>query len=379
MDKLKLFFVFLCLNAILFKGNAQEIKAENKSIFGQTKLVIVGNAQADYSYTKDENGFGNVAFKPIFLWSLSDNLFIESELEVATDGGATEVLLEYANMVYFVNNNLALHFGRFLPKFGSFRGKYMEGFLNRFPNNPVGFGDGGIGPMAETGFGLQGGAQLGKVDINYDFYITNGPHLLAGNVDAPDEAGQFDYESFSENNKNKAIGGRFGILPLYDSSLELGFSFQHANKTGDTGSSLENVKVDMYAVDINYLKNIEAISSNIKLLGEWKKLDAGDAFYENFEGENGGEYTFKNSSTAFYVQASVRPTGASSNLVNNLEFAGRYSEFNTPKEAVWGGGLRKQAAFSVNYWLGWNRVFKLSYQNQTNIHNALIAQLVYGF
>lgn len=378
MDKLKLLFVFLCLNVFIFKTVAQETKSVNKSIFGQTKLVIVGNAQADYTYNKDENAFGNVAFKPIFLWSLSDKLFIESEIEIATGDGAVEVVLEYANMVYFLNNNLAIHFGRFLPKFGSYRGKYMEGYFNRFPNNPVGFGDGGIGPMVETGIGLQGGAEIGKATINYDFYISNGPQLLPGNLDAPDEAGQFEYEAYKENNKDKAIGGRIGILPLYDSSLELGLSFQHAAKTGDSGTSLENVKVDMYAVDLSYFKSIEAISSNLKILGEWKSLNAGDAYFQDFE-SGSGNYTFKNKSTAYYVQASIRPSGATSDFVNNLEFAGRYSEFDTPKEALWGGGLKKQTAFSLNYWLGWNRVFKVSYQMQDNQPNSLIAQLVYGF
>lgn len=378
MNKIKLFLVFLCLNVFLFKSMAQESNTENKSIFGQTKLVIVGNAQADYFYNKDGNGFGNIAFKPIFLWSLSDKLFLESELEIGTGDGTVDVVLEYVNMVYFVNNNLALHFGRFLPKFGSYRGKDMEGFLNRFPTDPIGFGDGGIGPMTETGFGAQGGAQIGEAIINYDFYLSNGPHLLPGNIGAPDEAGQFDYESYKENNKNKAIGGRFGILPFSDASLELGFSFQHADKTGDTGSSIENVKVNMYDIDVSYFKNIEAISSNLRLLGEWKKLDAGAAFYENFN-TSGENYTFKNSSTSFYVLASVRPTDASSNFINDLEFSGRYSEFNTPKDALWGGGIKKQTAFSVNYWLGWNRVLKLSYQIQDIQPNAFIAQLVYGF
>ena len=119
-----------------------------------------------------------MAFKPIFLWHLSDKLFIESELEVATDEGDVEVVLEYVNMVYFINNNLAVHFGRFLPKFGSYRGKYMEGFLNRFPTDPVGFGDGGIGAMTETGLGLQGGADIGNLMINYDFYVSNGPNYF---------------------------------------------------------------------------------------------------------------------------------------------------------------------------------------------------------
>ncbi len=376
MKNVKLLFCLLFLASLSLKSIAQNT-TENKSFFGNTKLVVVGNSQADYYFNKDENAFGNIAFKPIFLWSLSDRLFMESELELATDEGSVEVVLEYVNMVYFINNNLTIHFGRFLPKFGSYRGKYMEGFLNRFATDPVGFGDGGIGPMTETGVGLQGGANLGKARINYDFYVTNGPQIMPGSIDAPDEAGQFNYEAYKENNKNKAIGGRFGILPFSDASLELGLSFQHADKTGDIGTGLEGVNVDMYAIDLNYFRNIAALSSTIRFMGEWKKLDAGSADYENFD--TGGTYTFNNSSTAYYLQASIRPIGAASRFISNLEVSGRYSQFDTPKGAVWGGGVKEQMAYSLNYWLGWNRLLKFSYQTQTDQLNTFNMQLVYGF
>src|SRR5215471_18863203 len=124
MKKAKLLIWLFFLPIFILNSSAQGTTQNNSSL-GDTKFVVVGNAQADYVSSKDSNGFGNVAFKPIFLWSLSDKLFIESELEVSTDSGSVEVLLEYANMVYFVNNNLTFHFGRFLPKFGSYRGKYM--------------------------------------------------------------------------------------------------------------------------------------------------------------------------------------------------------------------------------------------------------------
>ncbi len=376
MRYVKVFFTISFLGILSSQSFAQD-NAQSKPLFGDTKLVIVGNAQADYYYNKDENGIGNIAFKPIFLWSLSDKLFIESEMEIPTDEGSVELVLEYVNMVYFVNNNLTLHFGRFLPKFGGYRGKFGEAFLNRFPNDPVGFGDGGIGAMTETGFGAQGGANLGKTRINYDFYLTNGPQLLAGSADAPDEAGQFEYEAYRENNNNKAIGGRFGFLPLSDASLEVGLSFQHADKTGDIGTNLENVKVDMFAVDLNYVHLITPLNSTLRVLGEWKKLDAGKADYVDYE--NGGTYTFDNSSTAYYILAAIRPTGSSSPFFSNLELAGRYSQFDTPKGAVWGGGLRTQTAVGLNYWLGWNRVLKFSYQTQTDESDTFIAQLVYGF
>jgi hypothetical protein len=265
-----------------------------------------------------------------------------------------------------------------LPKYGSYRGKFGEAFLNRFPTDPTGFGDGGIGPMTEMGLGLQGGTQLGSAKINYDFYLSNGPQLLTGSEEAPDEAGQFEYEAYLDNNKNKAFGGRAGILPFSNSSLELGFSFEHAGQTGDQGSEVQNTKADMYALDLNYFKHIEPLKSTIRLLGEWKKMNVGKVNYPDFE-TGTGTYTFDNNSTAYYVQASLRPTTDGKEFISNLEFAVRYSQFDTPKKAIWGGGKKTRTSFGMDYWLRWNGVLKLAYQLEKNEPDLFIGQLVYGF
>jgi hypothetical protein len=118
---------------------------------GSNKFAVFGNAEAVYVSNKDQKNFTGINFKPIFLWRISDKLFVEAETEIETGGGEVEFGLEYANMCYQVNRYLVLHAGRFLPKFGAYRGRFAEGFLNRFATNPAGFGDGGIGASVETG------------------------------------------------------------------------------------------------------------------------------------------------------------------------------------------------------------------------------------
>jgi hypothetical protein len=342
---------------------------------GQTKLTIVGNAQVDYISDSTQSQFGNLAFKPIFLVSLSDRLFLEAELEVATGSEGVELVLEYANMVYFANRYLTFHAGRFLPKFGAYRGRFGEAYLQRFANSPVGFGDGGIGSMIETGVGLQGGAQLGASKINYDLYVTNGPQLLTG---SPEEAGQFEYEAYAANNKKKSVGGRFGFLPFSNSSLEVGYSFQHKSGTGDRGTIYENTSFTAQAFDLNYFKTLEEIKSQIRVVGEYKTLNVGQ---QNYDDGTGTSFTFDNKSTAYYIQGSVRPTEVTSEFFRNLELAVRYSEFNTPQGALWyadGQHLRTQTAIGINYWYRWNGVFKMSYQKQNGVE-GFYAQLVYGF
>ena len=99
---------------------------------GQNKFTVLGDAEAKYTATSGESGFGDINFKPIFLWKISDKLFVESEIEIETGDGQVDVGLEYANMCYMVNPYLILHAGRFLPKFGAYRGRMGEAFINKF-------------------------------------------------------------------------------------------------------------------------------------------------------------------------------------------------------------------------------------------------------
>jgi hypothetical protein len=339
---------------------------------GQNKFAIFGNAEMTFVSNKNTVQFGDVNFKPIFLWRISDKLFVEAEPEFETGEGSLNIGLEYANMCLFVNDYLTLHAGRFLPKFGAYRGRMGEGFINRFPTDPVGFGDGGIGAMNEVGFGAQGGFGVGDVKFNYDLYVSNGPILLT----EPENAGQFDYESYIGNNKGKAVGGRVGFLPLSNSSVEIGFSFQSKSNTGDAGSPYENVGLQMQAVDFNYYGHIVPLQSDVRLIGEWKHQKADQATYFD---STGASFTFDNSPSAYYITGTIRPVHVHNQFIHNLELAARYSEFKRPVDAPWGGDDTHQLALSLDYWLHWNCLIKLTYQDQKDELKTFYAQVVFGF
>lgn len=339
---------------------------------GQNRFAIFGNAEMTFATSKGTANFGDVNFKPIFLWRISDKLFMEAEPEFETGEGSLDIGLEYANMCFIVNKYLTLHAGRFLPKFGAYRGRMGEGFINRYATDPVGFGDGGIGAMNEVGFGAQGGFGTGDAKINYELYVSNGPVLLTD----PENAGQFDYESYVGNNKSKAIGGRLGILPLTNSSLELGFSFQNKLKTGDTNTPYENVALHMQAIDLNYYGHINPMKSDVRLTAEWKHQKTDNVTYYKTDSTT---YTFNNSPSAYYINGSIRPSHLHNTILHNLELAARYSEFKTPLDAPWGGGNTHQFALSLDYWLKWNSLVKLTYQTEKDEPNAFYAQVVFGF
>lgn len=350
---------------------AASLSAQSQST-GQNKFVVLGNAEAVYHTTKGESSFGDVNFKPIFLWKISDKVFAEAEAEIETGDGEAALGLEYANMCYMVNPYLILHAGRFLPKFGSYRGKMGEAFVDRFATRPTGFGDGGIGSMNETGIGAQGGFPMGDLKVNYDFYISNGPALLTD----PENAGQFEYEAYVANNKHTAIGGRFAILPFSNSSLELGYSFLSKSKSGDAGSLYENTSLNMQAIDLNYFHNITGIKSTIRVIGEMKHQNVGNQTYTK---EDQSQYTFNNVSTAYYGCVAIRPSLSDDKFLRNLELAGRYSYFKRPADAPWGGANISEFETALDYWLKWNCVVKLSYMKQKEMGDEYFAQFVFGF
>ena len=136
----------LRLLTFLFGMGVMQLSAqaqnENESprLFGNSKFMLTGNAEVKYTNDTATSNFGDLAFKPIFLWHLTDKLFIEAETEIGTGPDGVELVMEYANMCYFVNDYLTIHGGRFLPKFGAYRGRLGESFVDRFAINPVGFG-----------------------------------------------------------------------------------------------------------------------------------------------------------------------------------------------------------------------------------------------
>ncbi len=349
---------------------------ESPRNFGANKMLVTGHGTFSYATDSSTSNFGDAAFSVKFLTKLSDRLFIEPEIEIETGDGEASFGLEQLNLVYIVSPKMMIHAGRFLPKFGAYRGRLGEDFINRFPNNPVGYGDGGIGPMVETGLGIMGGLPLGSAKMNYDIWIADGPQLLTDE----ENAGQFEYESFGDNNKNKAIGGHLGLLPFSNSSLEIGFSYYNAAKTGDhLDPDFEKIGVNMMAFDLNYFKSINPIKSTIRLMGEWKQQTVDKADYILLDSIGPVTYTFDNTANAMYGAFLIRPTGSGSSIVRNVEVGYRYAQYETPDDAPWGGGTRTQSAFTLDYWLKWNSVLKLTYVQQKDVPDMFMAQLVYGF
>ncbi len=332
----------------------------------KTQFMIRGYGHSGLNYQEingeKEATYIGTAFSPIFLFKHSDRLLFEAELEFELENGEVVVGFEYADFNYVLNKYAIIRAGKFLLPFGTFVERLHPAWINRFSNMPLGFGHDGITPMAGIGIELRGAIPIGGAKINYSVYSTNGPTLKDGSLD-PSEAGMLMFDNFEDNNNNKAIGGRIGILPFSNSSVELGFS-AYSGKVGSEGDSLyENVGATLYATDFSFVRQISPIKGTVDIKAQLNTSAVDQANYYDIEPGDTipTAYTFDNRSQAWFAQLSYRPSMLNNNVLRNFEIIGRYSVFNAPEGAEWEQNAT-QITFGLNYWLSWRSLIKVSYQ-----------------
>jgi hypothetical protein len=114
----------------------------------------------------------------------------------------------------------------------------------------------------------------------------------------------------------------------------------------------------MFAVDLNFVKNINPIQVNIK--GQYSSAMVTDM---NYAADTVGTmYTFKNSTSTYFAQLSLRPSKSKNKILRNFEVAFRYVNYTAPKQSMWGQNYN-EVNFSLDYWLSWRTVLKLGYES----------------
>lgn len=325
---------------------------------GKSKFLLRGYAHSGLQVSDEEFSFVGGSFNPVFLYKQSDRLLFESELELELVGGETELGVEYANMSYLLSKNITFRAGKLLVPFGIYIPNLHPAWVNKFATAPLGVGHDGIIPSSDIGLELRGGSYVGNLKVNYSIYAINGSQLNDGE-DEPEEAGVLHHAVFPDNNKGKTIGGRIGLFPFSNSSLELGVSGMYG-KVGARESEFEDINAKHIAFDLSYVKNVQSINSVIDVKGQWSGTFVDEANYPDHE--NPDDFiTFENSSTAWFAQLSIRPALVENKFIRNLEFAGRYSELNTPEGSEWEVD-ETQIEIGMNYWLDWRTLFKVSYR-----------------
>ena len=199
------------------------------------KWHLAGYATTSYKTTNAEtvhNSFRVGQFNPVFHFQFKDIILFESEFEFTVgDDGKTTLNLEYTTLDLLFSDFAALAAGKFLSPIGQFQERLHPGWINKLPDPPAGYGHGGVQPLSEVGVMLRGGFEINPL-VNYAIFVGNGPRFELENG----ELSKLELEGFgTDNNHNKSIGGRIGILPL--PYLEIGGSFMTAEAEGLPGTS----------------------------------------------------------------------------------------------------------------------------------------------
>jgi hypothetical protein len=320
--------------------------------FVSNKTTVTSGGISEISRTNSLADADHYEFSPMLLWRHGQKFLLE--FEPSFDGNSLGV--NWADISYFAAPGVIIRAGYLVIPFGTYNKRLAAGWIDKLPTDPAGVAD--IPPGSDFGIEVEGGLPLGNMKWNYDISLTNGLELL------PD--GELQSAGITDNNKNKTITGRLGLLPFSNSSLEVGVSGLLGTAGDDNNPSLSGVKTRMYAVDLNYVKLFNPVLVNIK--GQYNYTHIDRATY--VKATDSSNYTFDNNTSSYFAQVSLRPTGADSKLVKNLEAAFRIGNFITPRNSLWGqrsdlieGGLL--------YWINWRTVLKFGYQYSKSDSRAL--------
>lgn len=379
--ELQNFFISLVGIAFSLGCLTPEINAQNDStgtivhnspLGGSEKFLLAGEAFTTWQTTKIQglpstNSFGNDPDYPMGLMlmplvKLTDRLFLDAQIQVNANpgpGGGTDVGLNEAIIYYRLTPEINLFAGDFQPRTGLYEG-ILDDFTNRYGSAPIGMG---ISALTEPGVGVQGGIQLGYSKLLYQLFVANGPQLVVDSSGA--QNGQLNYDNYSDNNNNKAVGGEIGLLPFSNSTLELGVSGQYTPHTGNAGSLLENVSNTTYAAYINYYHIFNPLM--IRLQGQYEYSQTeGYNLYTNTSDTAILVPTFTNQMSGWFGGLTFRLSGSSNTFVSNLELAGRFGQLTLPKGVAWGSTHpENQTTICLTYWFTWKTPLNLVYDIYT--------------
>ena len=318
-------------------------------------LGMVSNQKSKTNTIGDPDNF---EFSPMLLWRHGDKFLMEFEPSFTAGG----IGVNWADVHYFVAPGLIIRAGYMVLPFGTYSKRLAAGWINKFGYDPVGATSAPVG--SDWGVAIGGGAQAGKMKVNYDLCLANGFNV--GND------GQVTNPGIVANaNMAKTVCGRFGWLPIPNSSLEIGISGLYSkvgmNRTSSPDSA-HNGSVIMGAADLQYIYAKNPIQITIK--GQYNMSYVTNFTYTN--PNDGTDFTFTNKSYGYYGMLALRPV-VTNKILRNFEIAGRYSAYQTPVGSGWESNTR-QIDVALDYWINWRTVIKLCYENllQTNPANGTL-------
>jgi hypothetical protein len=346
-----------------------------EGLLGTTKFLLAGWADGMFEARNGQVSTFSASFNPIFLWELTSKLLFDSRLEIEPSGSGTNVNLVNAQISYLLNDYIALGAGEFFSPSNVFVERFEPQWINKLPDRPLAVYH-GILPNISIGAQARGGFPIGRTRVDYAFYVSNGPVL---NTFDPRRAGTLDFNSYTDNNDNKAVGGRVGFLPV--PGVEVGYGFE-TSKPGFQGTSFSRVQALVQTVDLEVTRDSDLLKGRVNLFAQyaWSRVD--HAVYDPDGSLGFGPLAFTSKQDGGYAEIAYRPTKLDNDFLRNLEMIFRWdhlsrdpSGLGDPEETRWTLGL--------NYWLSPSTVLKAAYEwDQPNAEpnrSALLIQMAMGF
>lgn len=342
---------------------------------GTTKFLLAGFGTGTFEARNGSVSNFAATFNPIFLWELSPKLLFESRLELELSGSGTNLEMEYAQLTYLLNDYITLGAGEFLTPSNVFVERFEALWINKLPDRPLAVYD-GILPERSIGLEVRGGIPIGPTRANYAFYVSNGPNL---NAFDPATAGTLEFNNFSDNNHDKAFGGRVGFLPL--PGVEAGYAFETA-KPGTQGTSFAHVRSLLQSVDLNITRDCDWLKGRIDLRAQYAWSRVGHAVYDPDNALGFGPLSFTAKREGGYAQIAYRPSKVDVEAIKNLELIFRWDRLSRAPSGL-GAPEEERWTLGLDYWIGSSTALKAAYEwdkpHGERNRNALLLQVVAGF
>jgi len=346
-----------------------------QALLGTTKFLLAGWAEGMFEARNGDVSTFSASFNPIFLWELTPKILFDSRLEIEPSGAGTNVNLVNVQLSYLLNDYVALGVGEFFSPSNVFVERFEPQWINKLPDRPLAVYH-GVLPNISVGAQVRGGFPIGPTRANYAFYVSNGPVL---NTFDARTAGTLDFNSYTDNNDNKAVGGRIGFLPV--AGVEVGYSFE-TSKPGFQGTNFAHVQALVQSVDLEATRNSELLKGRVNAFAQYAWSQVNHAVYDPHSSFGFGPLPLTAKRDGGYAELAYRPTKLNNDFVRNLELIFRWdhlgrdpSGLGDPEETRWTLGL--------DYWLSPSTVVKAAYEwdqpnGQAN-RNALLIQTAMGF
>ncbi len=373
-------------NSNALTANTNALNAIEAPENADVKFRFAGSVVADYTMSSRglpgmsmgspsaKSSFTGGSFMPIFLLKYKELAEIEAHLEFMNMGGETSTSLEYAQIDLFLNDWATLVVGKFLSPIGQFQQSLHPAWVNKLPDRPAGFVEGGGGePLSEVGVQVRGAFPIGNMTADYAVYAGNGPQL-------GDEGLALEGNS-RDNNNNKSVGGRFGLRPM--DHLNLGISAMHSDVASNAEMAMpgmfgSSASHDLYDFDFSYTP------PNVDIRGEYIHGRLKPVWFDD---ESGEEPSLLPTSTwkSWYLQAAYRFAGITSDpTLGKFEVVSRLSQSEVTGGTMdWQMLNEKRVSVGLNYWWSPTLVSKLAYEHKNFQYeptdNLLRMQMVFGF